>query len=250
MIARTLYPKVVVYQKAITEPDKWIETIEQSNHWAKWYDVGEQLNLSVNKKDAKIWDHIPNLEELKHWLSTTDNKEHLYEVNIERIYQLLFSTVEDYLKRYPLEFQNLVTTGADILRYKPKEDNEITVEAGGSALFALPYHTDRDPRREHEQGAKPLLTITMYLNGDYEGGDINYAIFNGKYEDFTTNEGKLTSITDPEVEIPTFGYKPEAGDIIIFPSAAPFYHSVNKVTKGKKYVIRCHFNQYEYKNSN
>lgn len=53
----------------------------------------------------------------------------------------------------------------------------------------------------------------LYLNDDYEGGEIYFPNQN-------------------------FLYKPKAGDIVMFPSGGTEYpHAVNKILKGKRYTI-------------
>jgi Rps23 Pro-64 3,4-dihydroxylase Tpa1-like proline 4-hydroxylase len=51
------------------------------------------------------------------------------------------------------------------------------------------------------------LSIIIYLNDDYEGGEINFRFFD-----------KI--------------YKPKSGDILLFSSAFPYMHEVKPVTKG------------------
>ena len=56
------------------------------------------------------------------------------------------------------------------------------------------------------------VSIIMYLNNDYSGGDLEYVWFN-----------KI--------------YKPKAGDILIFPSNYIYSHKVNEVTSGTRYAV-------------
>ena len=57
------------------------------------------------------------------------------------------------------------------------------------------------------------FSTVMYLNDDYEGGEI-----------FFPNQN--------------FSYKPKAGDVVMFPCGGTEYqHGVNKVTSGKRYTI-------------
>ena len=56
------------------------------------------------------------------------------------------------------------------------------------------------------------VSLTMYLNDDYTGGEIEYVWFNLKY-------------------------KPEAGDIVMFPSNYIFSHKVNTVLSGIRYAV-------------
>jgi hypothetical protein len=77
----------------------------------------------------------------------------------------------------------------------------------------------------------------MYLNDDYEGGDIEYRIIDKHYNHLRI-EGETMIDTDTGEVVPGFNYKPRAGDIIIFPSKLPYYHGVKKVTKGQKLFLR------------
>lgn len=57
----------------------------------------------------------------------------------------------------------------------------------------------------------PTISIVIYLNDDYEGGNICF----------------------PEQGL---DIKPKAGSMIIFPSYPPYYHDPKPVTKGTKYM--------------
>lgn len=56
------------------------------------------------------------------------------------------------------------------------------------------------------------VSLTMYLNDDYTGGELEYVWFNKVYS-------------------------PEPGDIIIFPSNYIFSHKVHKVLSGIRYAV-------------
>jgi predicted 2-oxoglutarate/Fe(II)-dependent dioxygenase YbiX len=59
-------------------------------------------------------------------------------------------------------------------------------------------------------------TIVVYLNDDYEGGELYF--------------------NDLDITI-----KPEAGSIIMYPSSAPYAHQSLKVLKGRKMLITHHW---------
>lgn len=56
------------------------------------------------------------------------------------------------------------------------------------------------------------ISFVYYLNDDYEGGEIEFQDYIGK------------------------PYKPEAGDLVIFPSAPTYLHRVLPITSGTKYA--------------
>lgn len=55
-------------------------------------------------------------------------------------------------------------------------------------------------------------SMLFYLNDDYEGGYINFMMFN-------------------------FRYKPKKGDVILFPSDHLYLHTAEPVTRGKRFAI-------------
>jgi predicted 2-oxoglutarate/Fe(II)-dependent dioxygenase YbiX len=58
---------------------------------------------------------------------------------------------------------------------------------------------------------KPIMSAVLYLNDDYEGGELNFK--------------------DQNITI-----KPEAGSVVIFPSVEPFYHESKEIISGNKYM--------------
>jgi predicted 2-oxoglutarate/Fe(II)-dependent dioxygenase YbiX len=60
-------------------------------------------------------------------------------------------------------------------------------------------------------GSNRKFGMTYYLNDDYEGGEVVFKNF--------------------KIE-----YKADKYDLLVFPSAFPYVHSVNKITKGTRYV--------------
>jgi hypothetical protein len=88
------------------------------------------------------------------------------------------------------------------------------------------YHTDFQQEKRDAPGYKPYITCTMYLNDDYEGGEISFKILK--------EGGGFDEVV----------YKPKAGDILVFPSNQPYYHGVQLTTKGKKYFVRSFWDYY------
>jgi hypothetical protein len=77
-------------------------------------------------------------------------------------------------------------------------------------------------------GDKSLLyTIVVYMNDDYEGGELSFAIMkDGK-------QRPSPDLNDPNID---FWLKPEPGSVVIFPSQEPYYHQAHEVKSGLKYM--------------
>lgn len=95
--------------------------------------------------------------------------------------------------------------------------------------LAMTYHTDYVYQDRYEDSWKFILTCTMYLNDDYEGGDLKFKL-NDEF----------------------FEYKPKAGDVVVFPSGHPdllsengtMFHAVGAIRKSPKFFIRCFYQKW------
>lgn len=94
------------------------------------------------------------------------------------------------------------STGFRLLRYNTGE--------------SLANHVDRYPDLTENQKGWPLITVSVLLNEDYEGGEL--------------------VLLDGEMTVPV-----KAGRAVFFPSTFLFPHAVNKVTRGARYAITTWF---------
>ena len=109
---------------------------------------------------------------------------------IQRILQSsLNDCLKDYCKKYTID--GIAPEDWQLVRY------------GEGQQFVTHLDENYDNPR--------TVSLTMYINNDYTGGELEYVWFN-----------KL--------------YKPEQGDIVIFPSNYVFSHKVHKVLSGTRYV--------------
>jgi len=90
---------------------------------------------------------------------------------------------------------------------------------------------------DQQEGDKRLkYSLVMYLNDDYEGGQISFSIRDGVLT--STDYAASEDIDDPRnQERITFSIKPEAGSVIIFPSEPPYSHTAHLVKSGFKYMV-------------
>jgi hypothetical protein len=82
-------------------------------------------------------------------------------------------------------------------------------------------------------------SLVMYLNDDYEGGEISFTI---------RDPNGVISGTTPEADLSlaskdsyTFAVKPKAGSVIIFPPSPPYHHTAHLVKSGFKYMVPQHW---------
>lgn len=83
--------------------------------------------------------------------------------------------------------------------------------------LAMSYHTDHHQYDQEARGNHHLITIILYLNDDYENGELSFINEN----DFSINY-----------------VKPKKGDVFVFPSFYPWFHGVEPITNGQKYFMR------------
>lgn len=93
---------------------------------------------------------------------------------------------------------------------------------------------------DQQDGNKNLkYSIVIYLNDDYEGGEISFVLSDtdGELKD-KPNENFTIAKENKQIN---FGVKPKAGSALVFPSGAPYYHTAHIIKSGKKYMIPGHW---------
>lgn len=217
-----IFPNVVIYKNLLENVDKVLETIKISEEykekkyifspWNEWFGNWEGISTQIDGGRYSVIDgNDYEAESQKEFLR-----------NVYNAYDL---SLKDFLSEFPPNetwapfIKNLDTSnksvwteaGISILKYeRPKPDQSITD-------LAMNYHTDTNPSDLESPGQKLAVTVTMYLNDDYEGGEISF------YDD---DKKKI------------YNYKPKAGDITVFPSFSPYYHGVLPFIGDSRYLLR------------
>lgn len=250
-----LYPGIMVFRGGIKDPYALIEKIEEYGQWEPWYDVGKQILFNIGSfhmfRNGFPTDSEWNESKLKHEASI--NPIELKEV-IDILENAFYESTKYYFEQYEGKLDNWMHSGSNILKYEGRaakaeelsNESKVTAAkhdtttgaAGGTKELTLPFHTDFYQADEFVEGPKAEYTVTIYLNDDYEGGEIDYRIFNGKETEVRLVDGDLVAIDPSYGDIPKIAYRPQAGDIIIFPSRPPFYHGVRRVQTGTKRFVR------------
>lgn len=217
---REIYPKIFVYSNTFRDLDSLLNTIIESevnpegsmiHPWEDWYTFGLEADNFI--RDAEDTPRV------------IKEREALAEIE-----GVFFTVVDDYFKKNNVEYSfesfldevdgksknKWIKMGPSICKYN--EEAEVALD------LAMHYHTDYQVEKRDARGYNFAVTVTMYLNDDYEGGGV----------DFYIND-KL------------FYYKPKAGDVIVFPAGDPnfltdgdelYHHGVRKITGKPKYFIR------------
>lgn len=113
------------------------------------------------------------------------------------------------------------------------------------------YHSGMAMGSHFDQldGDKTLrYSMVMYLNEDYEGGEISFQLrdYDGGW---TSTEGWVRGApsVDLDYEIAVrnksidFGVKPKANSVVVFPSSAPYFHTAHTVKSGYKFMVPGHW---------
>jgi len=230
MKKKNLYKNITVYTDLLPEIDEIYKTLRNSeengdgryylNKWTPWSVFGTYSTAKFHPDSQ-----APETLEEKKYLLDGKNEDFLEIYNkelkaYERIVEAYDIAIDDYIKTNDVKMpENWNKLEPSFCKYTDKMDYDM-----GPDLTML-YHTDFFEAEQDMPGNKFFITTTMYINDDYEGGDISFYI-NGTFVD----------------------YKPEPGSILIFPSKPPFYHGVKKIKNGQKFLVR-KFITYPYKGS-
>ena len=234
-----IYPHILVYKNMFKDISKSYKVLTDSliesedrlfNPWTKWSIFGEYLNpmtpsFSMDYKDG-------GLESIE---TKTEIEENQKQFGIEMMKNFHLVT-EDYIKKYNIDVDleslsidesgDLIPTwrwtGGTIGKYHISNEEE---------QHGMRYHSDYMREQGSAPGYKFIITCTIYFNDDYEGGEIDFAMGD-----------KLVK------------YKPEAGDLLVFPSGHPDYlteddkpylHGVMPSYNKNKFLARMYWQKYQ-----
>jgi hypothetical protein len=176
------------------------------NNWVPWHTFGKKTFFNFTKKPEGLED---------------ENLIFLYDFR-EKLYQVFGEVFKDYIDEWSdsgywpeyIDNWNINNDKAtrmfysviEILRHDNKPEKD----------FAIGFHTDTHEHRNGSPRTQQIITITMYVNDDYEGGDLQFL---------------------SEVDNKLITYKPKFGDLTVFPSGEPYFHSALAVKEGNHKVF-------------
>ena len=184
MIEKELAPGVIVFNDIFDCCPCIIAKIENV-----YKDSLKQAQVIDHEGNSHVYPTVRFCEETAIEEQSNDpTKQWIYEKINGGIEKALMS----YIGRYPITRSDITRSQFTIMKY------------GIDGKFN--YHVD-DGRWINR-----LVSIGLYLNEDYTGGELFYPHFN-------------------------INYKPKAGDVIIFPSNYMYGHEVRPVTEGTRYAV-------------
>lgn len=184
MKSKEVYDKIVYYYDLFPSTLNIVELIEEDELSAtskitKWSSWGPSDNKTVYGKKKLIHGNE----------SEFSNSKFDFFI-IKTIKNAIIECSKDYSKRYSIDIGNLKSLS--ISKYFEGQ--------------SMGSHVD-----SYENNPKEVLSIVLYLNDNYNGGELYFKNQNIKI-------------------------KPEAGSLIAFPSVDPYFHESLPVTSGVKYI--------------
>lgn len=233
-----LYKYIVVYNNVFEDPQRMYDIVKNTYNnkeegmwgpWHEWSIFGDyitELGIMFDKSAHELilkQEFVPK--------NKTQEDQFYFVTELLKGFHLVNN---DYIQRYGIDMETDNDTIIDTFGNEEKTWTvngptiaKYYVDAGNAADLAMRYHSDYIREPIQSPGPKFIFTTTTYINDDYEGGAIDFAI--GK---------KLLK------------YKPKAGDFIVFPAGHPDYltedgtvylHAVDKCTGSEKILTRMYW---------
>jgi Rps23 Pro-64 3,4-dihydroxylase Tpa1-like proline 4-hydroxylase len=188
---------LVYYKEAIPEPQKIIDTINKVDERFLNNEHGDRPTETKPWEPWSYGDVIFNWQ--KYFPEVKDiRKDDYYYKETSAVSEVLYSSLEKAFSHYS---NTLYPFAGKNIKDREHNIHLLKYQEGGH----LPAHQD--------QGVSTrVLSTVMYLNDNYEGGEI----------EFINSKIKI---------------KPEAGSIIFFPSNFLYVHEVHPITSGFRYSM-------------
>lgn len=236
-----LYPKILVYKNVFKDIEKIYSILKESaennedrvlGKWVKWSNFGEYLPDTFLNNVKEGPNTIENVEKIKPVTQIQEDQKSF----ILELLEIFNITIKDYAEKNNLEFdldkKIIDKYGEEKYLWEQRGPQIARYRTDISAPVAMNYHSDyiREPIVTPDH--KFVVTVLAYFNDDYEEGEIDFCIGKDLYK-----------------------YKPEAGDLVIFPSGHPniltkdgnvYLHGVMAPKGPSKYLCRMYLAKYEY----
>lgn len=191
---------MVYYKNIIKNPAQLIKDIESLD---QRYSEEKPKEYQTSVKPWVAWANDNGMNEIFCYQKFIPQVMHISNNDIYREEQInissqLFSALDDTMHHYTTEL------------YPWAEKN---IKSREHTMHLLKYNeTGHLPAHQDQGVSSRVLSVLLYLNDDYEGGEIEFRHSNIKF-------------------------KPEPGSVLFFPSNFLYVHEVYPVTKGPRYAL-------------
>jgi hypothetical protein len=219
-LSKKLHEEVFYYEDVFEDPAGLIALLEELDadestysvvpEWGFWFSNSKDGHSFGSKKDFAP-DNLAALDSPR-------------KADVERVVSTIKNAVTDVANAYyrdrELEGEPNISPFVGVMKYRPGCD--------------MGAHFDA------QAGDRSLkYSIVLYLNDDYEGGEISFII--RPYDLRNPKNSDLKPKADAEdpanKELVDFTLKPKAASALIFPSTHPYKHQVHIMKKGDKYIF-------------
>jgi hypothetical protein len=201
-----LEEKVYYYTDVIEDPKKLVDAIENDNQdpWGEWMACSGQEYVYGTDKSISQADPA--------------DEKNTY------IYNTLQKAFDDVARDY---------AAAHGITEEPKLFPMYPIKKYMAGTF-MGAHFD-----QQEGDGRLKVSFVMYLNDDYEGGEISFTIRDpkGPIQGPTPNQ----DFAEADLSSYDFAVKPKAGSIIVFPPSPPYHHTAHLVKSGEKIMVPQHW---------
>lgn len=226
----TIMPFVSLYKNVFQDVDSLFDIVKNFQpsrliaEWEPWYELGSRTKIENT--------HLNELDEneLRHkYLFETFNKaiwdaynDYIDTWSDKEIINKYINKNKAYHQDWKYVFGNFDVNWDDFKSSNSKwnmgaiEFLQHDHTKKSHKDLAIGYHIDAFNHKDFA-GPKAILSSTVYLNDDYTGGHISF----------------LNEFTDEIIN-----YKPQKGDLIVFPSGKPFFHAALPLENTNKYLVR------------
>tara|TARA_B110000503_G_scaffold126126_1_gene194414 strand:- start:2694 stop:3374 length:681 start_codon:yes stop_codon:yes gene_type:complete len=205
MIRKLVFKDVAYYEDAFDNVEEIVSTIKELSclsvsDWEPWYAGGG---------GGHQYGHVKHMDRFA-LRGETD-------LATKEKSKWLMDTLIAGMRDAALDYAELFEVHEVFVRFAIKAMHHERSKLGVS--YYLPQRSMGPHIDWNEDNADIDYTIVVYLNDDYEGGELNFV--------------------EPELE--DFTLSPKAGSIVIFPSFMPYRHQSLEVREGRKMLITHHW---------
>lgn len=243
-VYKNLLPNVDSLMDLLKLSEKNPEKYKYFNGWQTWNDLGTMVPTGlpgVDRSDA--------YDNGKRYFA--NNEKNIESELLFEIYRAYYISLDHYIQDKP-EIKKIKTFPDGPAFYK--YDHTLPAPTFYTPQYSMNYHTDFAFSLKDNPGKKSITTTTMYLNDDYLGGEMVFNLEPRLSRPYYKRSDQF-GVDEPYID-GRIVYRPEAGDVVVFPSGNPdylsdngfYFHCVNRVTHADKYFLSI-FNSYEFAGS-